>query len=352
MNRAQSSQAELDRIQSDAPRHDEGADPFRERLPRRVLPRKRILGADVRFASHSEGLLAQVEAAYGGLPEHRLSLGAPELCVELRLVRRDGLPAAGEPPPVRMQGGGDLLCGVMDACNYAVIAPAQRQALVVVSSDMLERHPYHVRYELIEFAVFVLAARAQGLVPLHGACIGRDGRGLLLLGASGAGKSTLALHAWLRGMAFLAEDAVFVQPDTLLATGVGNYLHLKDDACQFVADVRVRDWIGRAPTIRRRSGVAKYEADLRTGPGVLAAAPLRLAGVVMLSERVAEDAGQLLRPLPVEEVPLLLSADQPYAATQPGWERFSRACTTLGVHRLERGRHPDDAVAALSALLD
>jgi hypothetical protein len=56
------------------------------------------------------------------------------------------------------------------------------------------RFPYHARYELIEFAVFTLAARAQGLVPLHAACVGEEGRGLLLMGESGAGKSTASLH--------------------------------------------------------------------------------------------------------------------------------------------------------------
>ena len=49
------------------------------------------------------------------------------------------------------------------------------------------------RYEMLEFAVFTLASRVQGVVPLHAACIGRRGRGLLLMGDSGAGKSTAAL---------------------------------------------------------------------------------------------------------------------------------------------------------------
>jgi serine kinase of HPr protein (carbohydrate metabolism regulator) len=57
---------------------------------------------------------------------------------------------------------------------------------------------YLTRYELIEFAVFTLAQRVQGLVPLHAACVGRAGRGLLLMGGSGAGKSTLALHCLAR----------------------------------------------------------------------------------------------------------------------------------------------------------
>lgn len=331
--------------------HDRRADPFRERVARRACPRRRILGADVRFDGDSEALLALADATYAGLPEHRLSLDVPELRIDLRLARR-APPHADEPPPVRMQAGADLLCGVMDACNYAVISPARREALVVAAEDMLERHPYHVRYELIEFAVFVLAARTQALVPLHGACLGRDGRGLLLLGESGAGKSTLALHGWLRGMDFLAEDAVFVQPDRLLATGVGNYLHLKEDACRFVEDERVRDWIRRAPTIRRRSGVEKHEADLRRGPGRLAPGPLALAGVVLIDAQPAVDKARPLAPLPAEIIPALLAADQPYAAAQPGWTRFVEACQRVGVYRLGRCAHPGDGVAALSALLD
>lgn len=332
--------------------HDPRADPFGERVPRRACPRRRVLGADIRFVSDSEALLALADTAYDGLPEHRLSLDVPELRIELRMAERGPVAPMDEPPPVRMQAGADLLCGVMDACNYAVISPARREALVVASADMLERHPYHVRYELIEFAVFVLAARVQSLVPLHGACVGRDGRGLLLLGGSGAGKSMLSLHAWLRGMDFLAEDAVFVQPDRLLATGVGNYLHLKDDAFRFVRDESLRRWISSAPTIRRRSGIEKYEADLRRGPGRLAATPLTLCGVVLVDARPATDPARRIAPLPPDAIPELLAADQPYAAAQPGWTRFVSGCQRIGAYRLHRGAHPEDGVDALSSLLD
>lgn len=333
------------------PRCDERADPFGEHVPRRTTMVRHVLGSEIRFDSDNESLLALVQEAYGGLPEHRIFPEAPELQVELRLMKREGSIETAGPPPVRTQAGADLLCGVMDACNYAVVAPAQRRALIVASADMLERHAYHLRYELIEFAVFILASRTQSLVPLHGACVGRDGRGLLLLGKSGVGKSTLALHAWLQGMDFLAEDAVFVQPDNLLATGVSNFLHLKDDAFRFVTDEQVRSWIRSSPTIRRRSGVEKYEVDMRVGQGALAPTPLKLVGIAMVSERPAPDPKQLLSRLPDERIPQWLSVDQPYAAARPEWDRFRRASLRLGVHRLDRGSHPNDGVAALSALL-
>jgi len=336
------------------PHHGEAyavADPFGERSRGQLSLCRQLMGGSFRFDSASPALLAQVEAAYAGLPPHRFPGATPAFRIELRLLPRRTSPPAAEPPPVRMQSGAGLICGVMDASNYVVLAPAQRRALVVASADMLE-HPYHLRYELIEFAVFTLATRGLGLVPLHGACVGRHGRGILLLGASGAGKSTLALHGLLQGLDFLAEDAVFVQPDSLLATGVANYLHVRADALRLVDDAAARRWIAAAPVIRRRSGVEKFEADLRQGRGRLAPAPLALAGAVFVCGETADDPDALLATVPVGEIAARLRADQSYASGQPGWHAFQQRMEQLGAHALRRGRHPRDAVAALCRLLD
>lgn len=331
--------------------HDIAAtDPFEERVALPLTMRKDILGGRFHFDSASEALLDLVEAAYGGLPAQRRYAAPPMFRIELRLVPRQSERATGEPPGVRTQSGAGVLCGVMDRSNYVVVSPGQRHALVVVSEDMLE-HPYHVRYELIEFAVFLLAARGMDLVPLHGACVGREGRGVLLLGASGAGKSTLALQALSQGMDFVAEDAVFVQPEGMLATGVANFLHVRTDALRFIDDDATRQWIAEAPVIRRRSGVEKFEADLRQGYGRPLATPLALVGAVFVSNRVAADAATLLTPLPRNTIAALLAADQPYAAGQSGWRRFEKGMTNLGMYELQRGRHPRDSADALLDLL-
>lgn len=328
-----------------------GADPFGERpAGRHFALHRQILGGRFQFGSTSGALLQLVEAAYAGLPAHQLSTIAPAFHVELRLLPRSAAPNVVEPPPVRVQSGAGLLCGVMDAANYVVLAPGQHGALVVASEDMLG-HPYHLRYELIEFAVFTLATRGLGLLPLHGACIGRHGRGILLLGASGSGKSTLALYGLLHGLDFLAEDAVFVQPESLLATGVANYLHVQADALRFIDDAGARRWISRSPVIRRRSGTRKFEADLRQGYGRFATAPLELIGAVFVSSQPAADPHILLSPLSKDEAAVRLSTSQAYAATQPGWDRFEQCLLQVGVHRLCRGRHPRDAADALYQLL-
>lgn len=327
------------------------ADPFGEELPRTLSVHKQLLGARFHFESASQALLDLVESAYGAVPPHHFPCVAPELHIQLRLLPGGHLPQGVEPPPVRMQSGMGWLCGVMDASNYVVVSPRQRQALIVVSEDMLV-FPYHLRYELIEFAVFVLAARCLGLVPLHGACVGKDGRGVLLLGESGAGKTTLALHGLLHGLTFLAEDALFVQPESMLATAVPNYVHVKSDAFQLIDDAAARCWIGDSPMIRRRSGVEKFEADVRRGHGRLAASPLKLVGAVFVCAERADDPSALLQPVPRHAIAARLQQDQPYAAGQGGWSPFQQTLVEMGMYELRRGAHPRASVEVVSRMLD
>ena len=157
-----------------------------------------------------------------------------------------------------------MLGGATGSSNFVVVSPQELGALVVVSPQMARFH-YHTRYELIEFAVFTLAARSLGLVSLHAACVGRAGRGILLMGPSGSGKSTVTLQCLSQGFDFLSEDSVFVAPGTLLATGIANFLHVRSDAATLAradASSRRDSQIAGYPPPQRRS---KFEVDLRQG---------------------------------------------------------------------------------------
>jgi hypothetical protein len=248
-----------------------------------------------------------------------------------------------------MMSAGGLLAGATASSCCVAVSAVQAAALVVVPKGML-RSPYHVRYELIEFAVFTLAARVQGLVALHGACVGEADRGVLLMGPSGAGKSTLTLQCLSEGFRMLSEDSVFVTPDTLLATGVSNFLHLRADSLKWVSRSH-RTSIRRSPTIRRRTGTRKYEVDLRRGGYALAQRPLRLSAVVFLS---ADSAGHgpLVTRLPPAKARSMLAREQAYAAHQPPWRQFCSSIERIPFFELRRGTHPKESVAALRALLD
>jgi hypothetical protein len=331
---------------------DQYVDPFGERSPTMIRERLQLLGAHFRFESNSRQLLHLVDAAYTDLPRHRLSAAVPRLKVSLLLKggdpphRRRRL----EPPALNMYSGAGFLGGAPDSSNFVVVSPEERAALVVVSPAML-RFPYHTRYELIEFAVFTLAARTQGLVSLHAACVGQNGRGILLMGPSGSGKSTVTMQWLLQGLDFLSEDSVFVAPHTLVATGVSNFLHVRSDSLRWVERSRDAAPIRKSPVIRRRTGVKKFEVDLRHGRYRLAPSPLKIAAVVFLSRQSAGNR-QLLTPLSTPRLLARLTAAQAYAASQPQWSTFSKGVSKLEGFEMRRGRHPLEAVEALRGLLD
>lgn len=149
----------------------------------------------------------------------------------------------------------------------------------------------------------------------------------------------------------LSEDSVFVEPKTMLATGVANFLHVRSDSLRWVARTRDAAAIRKSPVIRRRSGVKKFEVDLRCAAYRLAPTPLKIVATVFLSARGAGNR-PLLRPLSKPALLAKLTAGQAYAANQPEWTMFRKNISGLGAFELRRGDHPLEAVEALKALLE
>jgi hypothetical protein len=314
--------------------------------------RIQLLGGRFEFETDSARLLHIVRLAYARLPTHRLSTVAPRFHIKLVLTPPERVRHAArrsEPPPVRALAAGGILCGAVAGAGFVTLNTQQRTALIVVPHELL-RYVYHIRYELLEFAVYVLAARVQRLVPLHAACVGRGGRGILLVGASGSGKSTLVLQCLHAGLDFLAEDSVLVRPASLLATGVANFLHLRPDSLRFLDRTARSEVLRRSAAIWRRSGVRKLEVDLRGSRFRRAAAPQRIRALLFLSARRA-GTGPLLVPLPRSAVLERLEASQRYAAHQPGWSTFQRRVSALPAYELRRGTHPRESAEALRELL-
>lgn len=324
--------------------NDIATDPFGER--RKVSHQREfsVLGARLVINSNSRELMAVAATAFGKLPRH-------EFPSRVRLRMSLTLDGSQErrvktPPRMRLSSGAGLLHGVMGS-TLVVIAPAQRHASVVVARDLL-RFPYHLRYEVIEFVALTLAARAQRLVPLHAACVGRRGSGILLLGDSGAGKSTLSLLCALAEFQFVAEDSVFVAPGTMRATGLANYLHVLAGSLPLVPLAAQRAAIRRSPVIRRRSGAEKFTFDLRAAGLTLAPRPLKLRAVVRLTPA---RGGELLRRMDREALLKYLRVTQPYGRGLPEWRAFERRVARLPAFSLARARNPADRLAALDRVL-
>lgn len=69
----------------------------------------------------------------------------------------------------------------------------------------------------------------RGLLPLHGACVGRDGDALLLTAPGGNGKSTTALLALQAGFDYLADDWCLVAPRAPAAHSLFGTAKLRPD---------------------------------------------------------------------------------------------------------------------------
>ena len=326
-------------------RTDQAADPFSERQAARYAWRTQLLGAHFLFESDDARLHGLVRRAFDALPSHRLRPRAPRLRVRLALLpdkRGRGVPS------IATRAAPGLLLGAGAGSAVMAVAPGEHTALLAVPPRLLGS-AYHLRYELLEFAVYLLAARVQQLVPLHAGCVARAGQGILLVGPSGAGKSTLTLHCLSAGMDFLAEDSVLVEPQTLCATGLSSFLHLRADSMRFL-DSRAARRLRASPVIRRRSGVRKYEVDLRLTPYRLVVAPPRIVATVLLVP--APPAARCrLQPLGARALEAAMRREQIYARGQPRWQDFLRQLTRLPSFALYRGKHPAQSVAALEALL-
>jgi hypothetical protein len=81
-----------------------------------------------------------------------------------------------------------------------------------------------------------------GVVPLHSACVERDGKGLLLAGVSGAGKSTLSVALARCGFSLISDDWTYIsrEENELIAHGLSAPVKLLPDAVQHFPELEQR----------------------------------------------------------------------------------------------------------------
>ncbi len=327
-------------------------DPFLERIATPFGALYHLLGSQFTLESNDRRLMRLAAHAFAGLPKHRFPGRSDRLRIRLILHgtgARPGGQAGGIAPELRTYGWNNVFCATMGPETLAVLSPQAGFGLIVVSKQMLA-FPYELRYELIEFAAFVLAARHRDLVPLHGACIALNGKGLLLLGDRGAGKSVASLACLADGFEFVAEDGLVVCPATLLASGLSSFLHLRADSLHFFSRLKKAHTMLESPTIVRRSGVAKVEIDVRKIGVKLARSSVEIRAIAFLSGRKTRSAA-LATPLTRTMLRDRLARSQPYASSLPQWHKFVRRISGVPAYAVARGDHPQDIVAAIREIL-
>lgn len=331
---------------------DSAFDPLLGRIATPFRARYHLLGSQFSLESNDRRLMQLAAHAFSGLPKHQFPGHSCRMKIRLILQGTDtnpGWKAEELAPEMRFYGGNNIFCATMGADTIAVISPQTGSGLIIVSKQMLA-YPYNLRYELIEHVVFQLAARSRGLVALHGACIALNGHGLLLLGDRGAGKSVTSLACLADGFEFFAEDGLLVCPDTLLASGLASFLHLRTDSLHFFKELKRVHSMLRFSTIVRRSGVTKIEIDMRKIGVRLARSSVEIRAIAFLSGGKARHSS-LVTPLARAVSRDRLKKTQPYASSLPHWQTFVRRISNVPAYLVARGDHPKDTVAALHEIL-
>ena len=134
---------------------------------------------------------------------------------------------------------------------------------------------------------------AVGVLPLHSACVVKDGRGVLLAGQSMAGKSTLSVALAKHGYEFLSDDWVYVRlaPSGLVVHGLNAPVKLLEDAHIFFSEL---DPSSAAPTANCEIG---YEVSASSKLG-LKVARTCLPAALFFIERIQPSTATLVQVSP------------------------------------------------------
>jgi hypothetical protein len=247
----------------------------------------------LRLATNSQDVLDAAGEAWG----HCLEQRRPGEALDFRVVvTEDG--AVSGMPVHRAQG--HLYSVVADADNFASLDLERLRASVFVSRKTAAEHMI-LRWCFVESLAYMLLAQRH-VVPVHAACVARDGRALLLAAHSMSGKSTLAYACARAGWEYLSDDAVLLLPGSRTVIGPQRQFRFRPDAARLFPELA-----GFTARVRP-NGKPAIEVAVSELPRVRAVESAGVHGIVLL-DRGAGAPG--LEPVAPEEVLERMLADMP-----------------------------------------
>lgn len=190
------------------------------------------LGFAVEIFTNDADVLHAAAESFG---HRRLCHGTTALQVRVGISEDSGTDCP--PEPVRREYG-HLYSLVANAENQALLDLKTCTTFVWLQRSSL-RNRLYFRYNFLEKVVYLLLG-ASVVTDLHAACVGKDGKGMLLFGDSGAGKSTLAYACAREG-----------------------WTYTSDDTCYLINDIKKPRVIGHAHRIRFRPAAKELFPELK-----------------------------------------------------------------------------------------
>jgi hypothetical protein len=181
----------------------------------------------------------------------------------------------GTNPVARLRSDG--ACVLAAAGSGAITAVDLTSGKAFFHLPDASRIPSSERAAPLRDALQLLMAQ-RGRWMTHAGAVGRNGRGVLLVGRGGSGKSTLALSCAIAGMEIVADDYVLLESEPLLAHAMQSTAKLTEDsAARLGLGAEAIAPAGFEPTL---DGPAKAMVDIRAiAPGRMSRR-LEIAAVV------------------------------------------------------------------------
>lgn len=246
------------------------ADPLRRKIDLAYRGTYYPLGFRLDIATNSPEVLAAAEESWG---DERFEFPSEPMTFRVLVQPEGGLSAA---PVHRMQG--HLYSVVADADNFAHLDLKTQFGFFCISEQTAADHSW-LRWFYIESMVYLMLAQRY-MVPIHAACVARNGVGILLTGPSGAGKSTLSYACARAGWTFVTDDCTWLLPDSKERIAIGRRRgRFRLDAPKLFPELE-----GYA--IRARpNGKISIEVPLEELPHIRTAPRAPIGGVVFLERQ-------------------------------------------------------------------
>jgi hypothetical protein len=192
------------------------------------------------------------------------------------------------------------LCSVVsDGDNYAIGDSQAWFACFFLSENTAADHAW-LRWHYVEAMAYLLLA-LRYVVPIHAACVAKNGAGILLCGESGTGKSTLSFACAHAGWTFLSDDCTWLLADSedRVALGRPYQARFRDKAPSVFPELA-----GYASSARPK-GKLTLEVPLSDFPQIRTASRCPIRALVFLDRRIGVRPRAARLP-PGEAVDLLL----------------------------------------------
>ena len=140
--------------------------------------------------------------------------------------------------PAYFRGSGHLVFGFVPPGSFITYDLLRKYVRAVLSTKAACDDSFW-RTLLVPITIGILGTSVN-VVPLHCACLERNGNGLLIAGDSGVGKSTLTAALTERGHALISDDWTYFSKEqsAVVAHGLCSPIKLLPDAVQFFRELR------------------------------------------------------------------------------------------------------------------